>query len=60
MSDQATERLSPGDRVQSEYGTGTVTAHTRRSLTYQLDTGELLNMVTGTPGYYRVRPATTP
>jgi hypothetical protein len=46
----------PGDRVQSEYGRGAVIEQTGRSLRYQLDSGEELNVAVGTPGYDRVRP----
>lgn len=46
----------PGDRVQSEYGRGTVIEQTGRSLRYRLDSGEELNVAVGTPGYDRVRP----
>lgn len=50
--------LAAGDRVESEFGRGTVVDRTRRSLTYQLDSGEVLNVVVGTPGYYRVHKIT--
>lgn len=46
-----------GDRVASEHGPGTVVSQTDRSLSYKLDTGETLNVVVGTPGYHRVKPA---
>jgi hypothetical protein len=43
-----------GDRVTSEYGAGTVEKFTSRVLVYRLDSGELINVVVGTPGYHRV------
>lgn len=46
----------PGDRVQSEYGRGTVLEQTGRGLRYRLDSGEELSVAVGTPGYDRVRP----
>jgi hypothetical protein len=56
--EERAERVThrPGDRVQSEYGRGTVVEQTDRSLRYRLDSGEELNVVVGTPGYDRVRP----
>lgn len=55
-----TVHLQPGDRVSSEYGNGVVEIHTVRHLVYRLDNGEPINVVTGTPGYYRVQPETLP
>lgn len=51
-------RLNVGDRVESEFGTGVVTEHTNRSVSYRLDSGETLNVVIGTPGYDRIRKIT--
>jgi hypothetical protein len=52
--EDTSDPFQAGDRVESEYGQGTVIAYSSRRLAYQLDSGETINVVTGTPGFYRV------
>lgn len=46
-----------GQQVRTEFGTGTVTAHSERRVVVALDSGETINVVNGTPGYYRIEAA---
>lgn len=55
IAPRESQHAQVGDRVQSEYGIGEVTERTPRSLTYRLDTGEVLNVAVDTPGYHRVQ-----
>lgn len=43
-----------GQRVSTEYGTGQVHASSARRVAVALDNGEWINVVVGTPGYYRI------
>jgi len=49
--------MSAGDRVLTEWGGGVVTDATPRRVVIDLDSGDTLNVVTGTPGYERIRVA---
>lgn len=52
--------MTEGDRVESEFGTGTATVLTERSATIVLDTGEEIMVQRGTPGFARILPSDTP
>jgi hypothetical protein len=49
------DALQPDDKVDTEYGSATVITRTGRSITVQLADGQILNLVIGSPGYYRLR-----
>ena len=44
--------------VTTEYGNGTVIASSGRRVAIRLETGDIINVATGTPGYNRVQPLT--
>lgn len=46
--------LAPGDRVSTEWGMGRVVESSHRRVFIQLDSGDTLNIATGTPGYNRI------
>jgi hypothetical protein len=46
-----------GQRVNTEYGTGTVTHLSGRRIVVALDSNEAINVAVGTPGFYRITPA---
>ena len=46
--------MNVGDRVRTECGQGTVTQSSRRRVVIELDAGDVLNIVVGTPGYDRL------
>ena len=48
--------LNVGQRVTTEFGDGLVTNSTSRSVTIKLDSGEEINVQTGTPGFERIKP----
>lgn len=43
-----------GDRVETDWGVGTVTHASGRRVAIELDDGMPINVVTGTFGYYRL------
>lgn len=46
--------LQTGERVVTEFGAGVVTDSSARRVVIRLDAGDVLNVVTGTPGYGRI------
>ncbi len=55
--------LNEGQKVTTEWGTGTVKRLTGRSVTIAFDEGEFtteINIAYGTPGYYRLTAANEP
>lgn len=53
--DKVAAGMPVGQRVQSEWGPGTVTGSTDRSTTVKYDSGDELNHAKGTPGHDRIR-----
>jgi uncharacterized cupin superfamily protein len=45
-------------RVRNEWGAGIVTAWSPRRVVIELDAGDILNIVVGTPGYWRIEEET--
>ena len=43
-----------GDRVSTEWGGGVVADLSSRRIVVALDSGETLNVVVGTPGFFRI------
>jgi hypothetical protein len=46
--------FTPGDRVSTEWGLGTVTHASARRVVVETDTDGPINVVVGTPGYFRI------
>ncbi len=51
--------ISAGASVDTDQGRGTVKAVTDRSVTVDLDNGDVVNIQRGTPGYDRIKPTAT-
>lgn len=52
--------LAVGQRVHTEYGDGEVRESSERRAVIVLDTGDMLNVATGTYGYERIKVASCP
>ncbi|HMM95387.1 hypothetical protein [Phycicoccus sp.] len=50
-----TGRPEVGERVSTEFGPGEVTDSSDRRVAIKLDNGDTINVVTGTPGYDRIK-----